>query len=315
MAKIDYENWEEHEEENLQASKEAVMLDIDGHIDLENEGGAEAGEEDLPYRHAAAGMNGQQLYDVTDPGNALLNKDNVPSSGIVLNANYLNALRAARDADADNSLEDSRYPDIVHFRLIDDLQDGSSAVELKEELDDFYEALADLCGEGDLPEDFEVYDGLVGDGTNALALHARIEYGELAEAYLTLESAGAADLMEGSGADSGYDDIMDEDLYDDAEELSGSDFGAGRASAAIADFDDEEVFDAGNPDLIPEDAKVLNAFKAYLDKEDPTNCRTLPASFLASYLKRHDFSSWLDFLREAADDGRADFLRPLPVGR
>lgn len=276
MTKIDYENWEEHQDENLAASKEAVMLDIDGKINLEKP--EEADEEDLPYKGAAAGNDGQPLLDVTDPGNALSNKDNVPSSGIVLNRNYLNDLKNRREATFENSVADEYYPEIVHFRLIDDLGDSSRAIELSEELADLYENLANLADTDGVPGDFDLYDGLIGDGACALALHVKIEDGALAEAYATLETGEAA--------------------------ADAPDF---------LDFGEGEVFDPASSDLVPDDESLQKAFANYITNVNPMNAETLPLSFLAYYLRSHSFSEWTEFLREAGREPGADFDRPMYV--
>lgn len=278
MAKnrIDYENWEEHADENLAASKEAVMLDIDGKINLEK--AEEADDEDLPYKGAAAGNDGQPLLDVTDPGNALSNKDNVPSSGIVLNRNYLNELKNKREATFENSVADEYYPDIVHFRLIDDIGDLSSAAELSEELSDLYESLANLADADGVPGDFDLYDGLIGDGACALTLHVKIEDGALAEAYATLETGEASS------------DAPD-----------------------FLDFGEGEAFDPAAPDLVPDDESLQQAFANYITNVNPMNAETLPLSFLAYYLRSHSFSEWTEFLREAGREPGADFDRPMYV--
>ncbi|MEE3480689.1 MAG: hypothetical protein VZQ80_01725 [Lachnospiraceae bacterium] len=274
--KIDYENWDEHAEENLAVSGDVVMLDAEGKIDLENESdGSE--DETLPYRGAAVGSNGEQLYDVTDPGNAMANKENVPSSGIVLNRNYLYARREKMDAAEEKAVADPFYPDVVQFVMTDDIGDGSSATELAEELSDLYEALA-VAGDADgMPDEFDLYDGLIGNGETALTLHVHVRGGSLQEVYLTLEK-GEAD-----------------------EEADFFDFGEG------------EVFDPASPDLVPEDEGLAEAFANYITNTDPMNCETLPLSFAAYYLKSHAFSRWAEYLGEAVSDPFVDFFTPVYV--
>lgn len=125
--KIDYENWDENEEENLKKAKEAVVLNIDGKINMK-------GYEDDPTVTVEAPEEPEEELDPADlinPENALSNKDNVPSSGIIFNNDAIDKAKSLREKKLDNAFDDPHFPEIVHFQMLNDCPE---AEKLKEKL-------------------------------------------------------------------------------------------------------------------------------------------------------------------------------------
>lgn len=285
--KIDYENWDENEEENIKKAKETVVLNINGKINMKGY------EEDPTVTIEAPEDEPEEELDEADiinPEFALSNKDNVPSSGIIFNSDAIEKARALREKKIDNAFDDPYFPDIIHFQMINDIEDGEK---LKKKIDAFYDTVNDtLKNEGpadpafpgfrDIPEDFELYDGILFNGKYELFLHFRVAYNEIYEVYLTIEkdeTAGVSDEKQ-----------KEFDEYEDEE----------------SDFDLEGM--EGIPEPLDR-----NAFFKYVLSEDKLNCRTLPISFVKPYIEKFGFDDWISTLLSAADSPYTDFDRPIRV--
>ena len=283
--KIDYENWDENEEENLKKAKEAVVLNIDGKINMK-------GYEDDPTVTVEAPEEPEEELDPADlinPENALSNKDNVPSSGIIFNNDAIDKAKSLREKKLDNAFDDPHFPEIVHFQMLNDCPE---AEKLKGEIDAFYDSVNDLMknegpadpafpGFRDIPSDYELYDGILYNGKYELFLHFRVEDDEIYEVYLTIER-------------------------DESEPME-----------VPAEYADEAKESAGMMDLegvegIPEPAD-RNAFLKYVLSEDKLNCRTLPLSFIAPYIRKFGFDDWAATLLSASDDPHTDFDQPIRI--
>lgn len=133
----------------------------------------------------------------------------------------------------------------------------------------------------DIPSDYELYDGILYNGKYELFLHFRVEDDEIYEVYLTIER-------------------------DESEPME-----------VPAEYADEAKESAGMMDLegvegIPEPAD-RNAFLKYVLSEDKLNCRTLPLSFIAPYIRKFGFDDWAATLLSASDDPYTDFDQPIRI--
>lgn len=284
--KIDYENWDENEEENIKKAKEAVVLNINGKINMK-------GYEDDPTVTVEAPEEPEEDLDPSDiinPELAFSNKDNVPSSGIIYNSDAVEKAKALREKKIDNAFNDPHFPEIVHFQMLNDIEDGEK---LKEKIDAFYTSVNDLMkneessdpafpGFRDIPEDYELYDGMLFNGKYELFLHFRVSYNEIYEVYLTIEKDETIENID--------EKQKEFEEYEDSE----------------SDFDLEGV--EGIPEPIDR-----NAFLKYVLSEDKLNCRTLPISFVKPYIEKFGFDDWISTLLSAADSPYTDFDRPIRV--
>lgn len=161
MAKIDYANWDENEEKNRALMKEAVLLDIDGPISLDE---------------TAASLSASSDGDET---------------GI-----YYNFEAPSPDTSA-YTITDLWYPGVSHFCLVSDIEEPA-ATHCVDAYNHFFQSVSACLSSHPLKEDIRLTDVLALDSHCALKMTLSIEDSVPYELYLSFEDVNDQDYADDS---------------------------------------------------------------------------------------------------------------------
>jgi hypothetical protein len=199
-------------------------------------------------------------------------EDEVPASGIILNKEHM----SERNKILPHSIPDKRFPEITHFQYIND--------DNKYPNREFDELINWMDGFEYLPEEFEIYDEILNLEGTYLVMHIRVEYGEVTELYITIESENEK-ALENENA------LEDEEAFEE---------------------DEEYEFDIRTKITEVSDA-TRSVYKAYIESQDVTNCSMIPTSFLSAYLSAYPVSDWKETILNTVEDGSEDYIFPIHV--